>query len=129
MSLQNISEHCLNELQGKGSYLLDVTNISDKDRLTLVEILKNDEIEIVTETPSHFLCRKISKWDKLEEKEKRKYYDKVPDLLQDFYCCTKFWKAWRVGTMDEDDFILAAADDDIIVDTAKTLFDIIQEFK
>lgn len=44
--------------------------------------------------------------------------DLVKDILQDFYCCTRVWEAWQVGTMTEEDFIPCFGDIDIFSDTA-----------
>jgi len=46
--------------------------------------------------------------------------DRIAYFLQDLYACTRAWEAWQVGTMTEDDFVLAVEDVDI-VDDLRTL--------
>jgi hypothetical protein len=62
-------------------------------------------------------------WGKLSDEQRQVYFDKAIEILQDHLTCTRDWSAWSYGTMSQDDFLLAAEDDDIITDTAKMIYD------
>ena len=64
-------------------------------------------------------------WEDLTEEDRKPYFDKAVEILHDHYTCTRVWSAWGYGTMSQDDFHLAAEDDDIVSDTAKKLFDFV----
>ena len=64
-------------------------------------------------------------WAELTEADRKPYFDKAIEVLQDHYTCTRDWAAWSCGTMTQDDFGLAAEDDNIVSDTAKMLFDFV----
>ena len=64
-------------------------------------------------------------WEDLTEEDRKLYFDKAIEVLQDHYTCTRVWSAWSYGTMTQDDFRLAAEDDNIVSDTAKMLFDFV----
>jgi len=64
-------------------------------------------------------------WENLTEEERKPYFDKAIEVLQDHLTCTRVWSAWSYGTMTQDDFVLSAEDDNIVSDTAKMLFDFI----
>ena len=45
--------------------------------------------------------------------------EKVRDAIAEalgcmIYCCTRTWSAWGVGTMSQNDFVLASEDDGIL---------------
>ena len=62
-------------------------------------------------------------WEELTEEDRKPYFDKAVEVLQDHLTCTRVWSAWSYGTMSQDDFWLAAEDDNIVSDTAKMLID------
>ena len=62
-------------------------------------------------------------WDDISDKEQDIYFDMAVKILQDFLVCTKSWEAWMVGTMNDSHFHLACEDDNVVLDTAKMLFE------
>jgi hypothetical protein len=56
-----------------------------------------------------------------QDKAREGAEDFATELLDDLYACTRAWSAWSVGTMSEDDFILAVEDDNITSDTTKLI--------
>lgn len=47
--------------------------------------------------------------------DREKVRDAIADCLgATIYCCTRQWSAWGVGTMSQDDFVLASEDDGIL---------------
>ena len=64
-------------------------------------------------------------WEELTEEDRKPYFDKAIEVLQDHLTCTRVWSAWGYGTMTQDDFGLAAEDANIVSDTAKMLFDFV----
>lgn len=47
--------------------------------------------------------------------DREKVRDAIADCLgATIYCCTRVWSAWGVGTMSQDDFVLASEDDGIL---------------
>lgn len=66
---------------------------------------------------------KMKTWEELSEDDRKPYFDKAVEVLQDHLTCTRVWSAWSYGTISQDDFRFAAEDTDIVSDTAKTLFD------
>jgi hypothetical protein len=65
----------------------------------------------------------VPDFDDLPEERQTVYLDKAAELLDDLWYCSRAWEAWHVGTMAQHDFYYAAEDDDIVYDTAKTLYD------
>lgn len=64
----------------------------------------------------------------LSEKQKEIIIDTVAETLgDDVFVCTRVWSAWSHGTMNENDFDLAAEDDDIVHDIAEILYNKIVE--
>jgi hypothetical protein len=66
-------------------------------------------------------------WERLTDEQKQPYFNKAIEILQDHLTCTRVWSAWSYGTMIQDDFVLAAEDDNIVSDTAKMLYDFTQK--
>jgi hypothetical protein len=64
----------------------------------------------------------MTNWEELKEDDRNYYLDKAIEILQDHYICTRVWSAWSYGTMTKDDFELAAENDDVVLDTARMLF-------
>jgi len=65
----------------------------------------------------------MKKWDDLSELEKTPYLDQVANTVDCLYWCTRTWEAWYVGTMQPNDFVLIADDDDFIDIHARALYD------
>jgi hypothetical protein len=58
-----------------------------------------------------------------------RFREKAVEVLGDLLWCSRVWEAWSVGTMGEDDFIVAADDDDIVNDTAEALWKFVRSEK
>jgi hypothetical protein len=48
-------------------------------------------------------------------------HDLAVEILGDLYDCKRVWSAWQYGNMDEEDFELAAEDEDIVADVERLL--------
>ena len=68
-------------------------------------------------------------FDNLSEQEQTKYLDKATELLLGLHYCSRVWEAWSVGTMTQYDFGNADEDDDIVWETAETLYNFVQQEK
>ncbi len=62
-------------------------------------------------------------FDDLPESEQTVYLDKAVELLGNLWYCDRVWEAWDVGTMTQNDFVVAAEDDDLVHDAAEALYE------
>ena len=66
-------------------------------------------------------------YEELTEDEKNEYRAKAEDMVSGLILCNRFWSAWSVGTMTEDDFKCAESDDELIEEKAEELYKLINK--
>jgi len=65
-------------------------------------------------------------FEKLPKEKKQYYFEQAEIILDGLLYCTRVWDAWGQGTMNENDFIPADKDDNIIIYTAEKLYIIVE---
>ena len=65
-------------------------------------------------------------FDELSESEQKPYLDLARSILRELLWC-KRGTAWRVGGLLEDDFVEADADSDIVLETAKEIYEFVMQ--
>lgn len=66
---------------------------------------------------------KARPWNELGDRVRAPYLQAAHQALEGLLYCKRVWEAWGVGTMGEEDFVDASAEEDIVASVGQIIYE------